>query len=126
MFSGRAVLSVALSTEVYKWVSIILINARCNHTANHAMDLYSTLQGIDTASCYILLKPLSKCQPEGLNADFTMTIPFNNLFSKYKLPECNAITSVSFPGTSLYKNLLFEILLTKNIGKNNQGRIKVS
>ena len=41
-------------------------NARRNHVANHAMDLYSTLQGIDTASCFILLKPLSKCQPSVL------------------------------------------------------------
>ena len=51
-------------------------NAGGNHAANHAMDLYSNLQGIDAASCFIFLKPLSKCQPEGLNADLTMTITF--------------------------------------------------
>lgn len=75
-------------------------NAGVNHAANHAMDLFSALQSIDTPSCFILLKPVNKCQPEGLDADFTMTITFHNLFFyKNKLPECNNITSVSFPDT---------------------------
>lgn len=61
-----------------------------NHAANHAMDLFSTLQCIDTPRCFILLKPVNKCQPEGLDVDFFMKITFHNLFFK-KINSLNVI-----------------------------------